>query len=137
MDICKNKGYNPIKSLDHTNLKFDVITMFECFEHFDYEGRIKQVELINKLLKNKGTVILSFPNIKSMLSLIHYNNNPEHKMPYLIEKNITKIFYNYLIVDKIYFNPWLNPLKIIHCWLTGLNFNAVYNNVCYVFRRIN
>lgn len=135
LEICKNKGYNSIDSLNRLNLKFDVITMFECFEHLTYEDRVRQVEVINKLLYNDGYLILSFPHIKSVLSLQHYHDNPEHKMPYPLEKNLTKFFYNYEIVDKLYFNPWLNPLNVLHCILTGLSLNAIYNNVCYILRK--
>lgn len=135
LDICKKKGYNSVNTLNKLNLKFDVITMFECFEHLDYGERVKHVEIINKLLKDNGYFILSFPYIKSMLSLQHYHDNPEHKMPYPLEKNLTKFFYNYKIIDKLYFNPWLNPLKVLHCVLTGLSFNVIYNNICYVLVR--
>lgn len=133
--ICKKKGYNAVGSLTKINLKFDIITMFECFEHLTYEERVKQVGLIDKFLKNNGYLILSFPHVKSMLSVIHYSDNPEHKFPYVHEKNLLKYFYNYEIVDRVYFNPWLNPLKILNCLVTGLSFNAIYNNVGYVLRK--
>lgn len=135
LKICKNKKYNPIESIINIKIKFNVITMFECFEHLDYDSRIKQVEIINKLLKNNGYIILSFPHTRSILSIIHYNDNPEHKMPYITDNNLLKFFYNYKIIDKIYFNPWLNPLKMIHCIISGLSINAIYNNVGYVLRR--
>lgn len=132
--ICKNKGYSLVKNLNTVKTKFNVITMFECFEHLDYEARLLQKKFIDTHLKDGGYFVLSFPNIKSILSLIHYNDNPEHKMPYPLESNIKKIFYNYDIIDRLYFNPWVNPIKIFHCLITGMDFNAVYNNVCYVLR---
>ncbi len=135
LDICKNKKFNPVYSLKTLKIKFDVITLFECFEHMDYKERFVQVDAINKILKKDGYVVLSFPHIRSMLSILHYGDNPEHQEPYPSEKNIIKFFQGYEIIAKKYFNPWLNPLKILHCWFTGLSFNAVYNNVCYILRK--
>jgi hypothetical protein len=137
LKICKEKSYTPINDLNKTKGKFNVITMFECFEHLDYEGRLEQIDFINKKLEKDGYFIMSFPYVSSLLSLIHYNDNPEHKMPYPIEKNIRSLFANYEFVDKIYFNPWLNPIKILHCILTGLDSKAYYNNICYVLRKKN
>lgn len=135
LNICKDKGYNPVGSIKDLKNKFDVITLFECFEHIDYRARFKQVEEINKLLKSNGYVVLSFPNVMSFLSILHYGDNPEHQEPYPSDINIVKFFQGYKIIAKKYFNPWLNPLKIIHCILTGMSFNAIYNNVCFVLRR--
>ena len=137
LEICKKKGYNPVSSLTNLKLKFGVITMFECFEHLDYKERFNQVKIINNLLKSNGYVVLSFPHVSSFLSILHYGDNPEHQEPYPSSRNITKFFSNYEIVEITYFNPWLNPFKILHCIITGLSFNAIYNNVCYVLKKKN
>lgn len=137
LELCRKKGYTHVDSLQNVKIKFNVITLFECFEHFDFGGRARLAQKIDKMLSSDGLVIISFPHVKSVLSMQHYFDNPEHKIPYPSETNLLKIFSDYSVVDKIYFNPWLNPLKVIHCILTGLTFNAIYNNVCYVLRRKN
>ncbi len=135
LDICRKKGYFPVKNLKNLKDKFDIIAMFECFEHLTYEGRLEYVRFVGKRLKRGGYFIISFPHISSMFSLIHYSDNPEHKMPYPIEANLKRMFGDFDFVDKIYFNPWLNPLKVLHCLITGLSLNAIYNNVCYILRK--
>ncbi len=135
LQICKRKGYTPVRALKNMKNKFDVITLFECFEHLTYAQRQEYVAFIEESLKSKGYVVLSFPHIKSMLSILHYYDNPEHKEPFPLESNLMKFFENFTIVGKTYLSPWVHPLKVIHCVLTGLSLNAVYNNVCFVLQK--
>src|SRR3989344_7424738 len=130
-NIAKNKGYVAHESLN-IKQKFDVITAFECLEHLDVVGRVKYSRLIDNMLKIDGYVVMSFPHINSLLAVLNYYDNIEHKPPYIKEKHILSLFPNFKIVKKRFVNPWLNPIKQLHCLLTGLSFNSIFNNVVYV-----
>ena len=74
-------------------------------------------------------------NVKSVLAMQNYFNNIEHSIPIVNERNLRTMFENYDVVERTYLNPWLNPLKILHSFLTGFGFSAIYNNVMYVLRK--
>ncbi|GEM_PF-3516235 len=135
LEICKKKGYTPVKNIKKLEGKFNVITLFECFEHLSYEQRIVYGKWIEDKLVDGGIVVLSFPYICSMLSLVHYYDNPEHKEPFPRESHLNVFFAKCAIKKRVYLSPWLNPIKIIHCVLTGLSMNAIHNNICFVLKK--
>ena len=134
LEIAKKKGYTTCKSLNLKE-KFNVITMFEVIEHLDVNQKIEYVKIINKILSDNGYLILSFPNVRSILSMQNYFNNIEHKTPIMNENNLKILFSNYKIIHKSYLNPWVNPLKVWHSFVTGFGFSAIFNNVLLVLKK--
>lgn len=134
LEIARKKGYNAIKSLN-VKEKFNVVTMFEVFEHLSVDEKIKYVKILDKLLVDGGYLALSFPNVKSVLSMQNYFNNIEHKVPIMNENNLRIFFHDFRVIRKVYLNPWLNPLKVLHSFITGLGFNAIYNNILFILKK--
>lgn len=134
LEIARKKGYKPVNNLSLKE-KFNVITMFEVIEHLGMPMKLEYARIIDNLLDDNGYLIISFPNVKSVLAQQNYFNNLEHKTPVLNENNIKVLFSDYRIVHRRYINPWLNPLKILHSFFTGYGYKAVYNNVLFVMRK--
>lgn len=132
--IAEKKGYNALKALD-VKEKFRIITLFEVIEHLEVDDKIKLAQQVSKLLTDDGYVFVSFPHSRSILAMQHYFDNIEHKAPIMNDYNFKIIFNDYRIVSKVYLNPWINPLKVIHSFITGYGFDAIYNNVLYVLQK--
>ncbi len=134
LSIAEKKGYITQKNLNITK-KFDVISMIEVFEHLTIDERIEIANKINAMLKPGGYLLMTFPYVKSFLSVANYFDNLEHKAPYVKVDGVLRIFENYALIEKMPFSPWLNPLKILSCLLTGLSADSIYNSVCLVLQK--
>lgn len=78
MDVDKGFSHD-YSSLDEIDEQFDLITLLEVIEHLELEEGVKMLGRLNELLVNKGTLILSTPNI------FHPNRfwqNTDHKVAY-------------------------------------------------------
>jgi len=133
--IAKKKGY---KTHDTLQLReqFDIVTLFEVLEHLSMEERIHYATLLDKLVKKDGYLILSFPHVRSFLSVITYFDNQDHKVPYPKVKSLHYLFENFKQEKIFYFTPYVNPLKVLHCLVSGLSWNAMYNSVGIVLKKI-
>lgn len=62
-----NKGFTlyigSLNSIDFHDQKFDLITMYHVFEHLTTPN--EDIEIIKKLLKHNGKLVISIPNINS------------------------------------------------------------------------
>ncbi len=132
--IAKGKGYTPHDTIVVTD-SFDVVSMIEVFEHLTIEDRIKVAGQINKILKPNGFILMTFPHVRSSLSVVRYFDNLEHKVPYVKEDGVLRIFEGYKLVAKKHFTPWLNPVKIISCLITGASLDSIYNSICLVLQK--
>jgi len=134
LKIANSKGYATHKTLDIKGT-FDVISLIEVFEHLTIEDRVKYAQIIDKVLKPGRYLLMTFPHVKSFLSVANYFDNLDHKAPYAKVDGALRIFEGYGLIRKKYFSPWLNPLKIISCLATGLSLDAVYNSICLVLQK--
>jgi 2-polyprenyl-3-methyl-5-hydroxy-6-metoxy-1,4-benzoquinol methylase len=125
-----DRGFQVFGSLDEINETFDVITMFDVLEHLDDETRNKYIAWINEHLRPGGYLIISTPNINNFYMLRWFWDNPEHKRPYT-DVAIRRLFNNYDIRKKE-IHPFVNPLKILRCWLAGTSF---YTAVVYFMKK--
>jgi 2-polyprenyl-3-methyl-5-hydroxy-6-metoxy-1,4-benzoquinol methylase len=78
MDIDRG-FYHDYYSLDEIDEQFDLITLLEVIEHLELEEGVKMLGRLNELLVNRGTLILSTPNV------FHPNRfwqNTDHKVAY-------------------------------------------------------
>ncbi len=114
-----NKIANFIDNISKIKKKFDVITAFEVIEHMDYYQLVKFKKNIDKLLKKGGKLIISTPNIKNLEVMSSFWDDPQHKRPYTIN-SIERLFDKYKIIEKKYFSPLKNPIKIVRNLLLGL-----------------
>ena len=135
LKIATKKGYIAHKDLASIKETFDVVTMFEVLEHLTIEERIHYAVLLSKLVKKDGYLILSFPHVKSFLSVVNYFNNQDHKTPYPKVMGLKYLFDHFQQKEVKYFTPWVNPIKILQSLATGLSWNAVYNNVAIVLKK--
>ena len=62
MDIDRNQ-YHDFYSLDEINETFNVILLIEVIEHMELEEGLKMLTKIHALLKEKGCLIITTPNI--------------------------------------------------------------------------
>lgn len=134
-EIAKKKGYTYYSFLN-TNEKFNVIVMFEVIEHLDIQTKIEYAAKLKDLLADGGRLIITFPNVQSLLTFQNYSNNLEHKFPIMNKHNMNFLFGdNFKIVHREYLKPWVNPLKILHSLIIGFGYTAIFNNVMYVLKK--
>lgn len=88
IQICKEKGLNvELVSnttewlLQHKN-SFDVITMFDVFEHVPQEQTVELLKACKEALTQTGIMILQVPNIQSAESYLHRYNDLTHVFGY-------------------------------------------------------
>ncbi len=132
--IAEKKGYIPHTTLEMKE-RFDVVTMFEVIEHLTMDERVQYAAILTTLIKPGGYLILSFPHIKSYLSVVNYFDNQDHKIPYVKVFGLTYLFEQFTQEKVMYFTPWVNPLKILLSLVTALSFTGIYNNVCVVLKK--
>jgi len=134
LKIAKEKGYSAHKFLDASG-QFDVISMVDVFEHLTIDERIEIVKKIDGMLLPGGYVLMTFPHVKSFLSVANYFDNIEHKAPYVKVDGVMRLFETYSLLIKKPFSPWLSPFKIISCIATGLSIDSIYNSMCLVLQK--
>ena len=75
VEVIKRTGVEAycldINELDHPG-RYSVISMADVLEHMPYPGRV--LEVVHKLLSNNGALLLSMPNMDSMLWKTLNNN---------------------------------------------------------------
>ena len=101
-----NIQLNTFKNFDYAGKKFDVVTMFEYFEHeLDPNYTLKKVK---KLLKENGLLVIELPNIESFLFKIFGKNwvnldlprHVFHYSPITITKILKKNGYEIIKIEQ-------------------------------------
>jgi len=92
---------------------FDVITLFHVFEHL--AEPVKTLEIIQKILKTDGKLIMSFPNIDSFQSNVFKGKwlhlDPPRHLFFFKPKDFVKEMqqYGFELVSETYFSTEQNP----------------------------
>jgi predicted SAM-dependent methyltransferase len=127
----QKKGYNFIDKLN-TNIKFDVITIFEVIEHLSYKEIIELFVKIKKMLKKNGIIIISTPNPANLDNIEYFWGNMQHIRPYNKYAIINFFSDEYNLIKYDYFWRVINPIKILRNLILGF---VPFTNHLFVFKR--
>lgn len=102
---------------DYTPRSYALITMFHVFEHL--EEPVQMLEDIDKLLKENGSLVISFPNIDSFQSRFFKGRwlhlDPPRHLLFFKPKDFKALMQKrgYEIVSEKYFCPEQNPFGLV------------------------
>jgi len=104
---------------------FDTITLFHVFEHL--EKPKETLEIISKILKKNGLLILTFPNISSWQAKLFkgnwYHLDPPRHLIFFNPENFIKIMdtLGFALKKKSYFSFEQNPYGWVQSILNSIN----------------
>ncbi len=96
---------------------FEVITMFHVFEHLTEPK--KTLEIISNIIKNNGTLIISFPNISSLQSKMFKGKwlhlDPPRHLIFFHAKDFIKVLetYGFILIREKYISTEQNVYGMI------------------------
>lgn len=105
---------------------FDAITLFHVFEHLHEPKKILQI--ISKILKSDGILMISFPNIDSLQSRIFKGNwlhlDPPRHLFFFSPKDFEKIIHDlgYELIDRKFLSFEQNPYGMVQSILNKFSF---------------
>jgi 2-polyprenyl-3-methyl-5-hydroxy-6-metoxy-1,4-benzoquinol methylase len=105
---------------EFSNHQFDVITLFHVFEHLQEPEAY--LDIVDKILKPNGYLVISFPNIDSWQSLFFKGKwlhlDPPRHLFFFKPKHFKKIMHErgYSLIDEQHFSIEQNPYGAIQSW---------------------
>jgi SAM-dependent methyltransferase len=118
-----NLKIGALTDTDFAENSFDAITLFHVFEHLDKPR--ETLDIIGKLLKKDGILILSFPNISGWQSKVFkanwYHLDPPRHLVFFDPSDIIEIMKSrgYAIVKKNWFSFEQNPYGWVQSFLNS------------------
>lgn len=109
---------------DFTQEYFHAVTLFHVFEHL--EEPKETLEIIRKVLKKNGVLLMTFPNISGWQAKIFkgkwYHLDPPRHLVFFIPDDLVKIMNDmgFALIRKIYFSFEQNPYGWVQSILNSL-----------------
>ncbi len=109
---------------DFSKETFDVITLFHVFEHLAEPERT--IDIISKILKKEGVLVMSFPNIDSIQSRIFKGRwlhlDPPRHLFFFTPKDFIELMKNrgFKLIRQKYFSAEQNPYGMVQSILNVL-----------------
>jgi SAM-dependent methyltransferase len=132
-EVKLKTGY--LKEDDFPEEYFHAVTLFHVFEHLEEPKRT--LEIIQKILKKNGVLILSFPNISGWQAKIFkgkwYHLDPPRHLIFFAPDDLAKIINDmgFMLVRKNYFSFEQNP----YGWVQSI-LNSVGSRREYLYEKL-
>jgi len=116
-----NLKIGSLEQNDFSNNYFDAITLFHVIEHLTEPKQV--LEIIEKIIKPRGIVVFSFPNIASLQAIIFKGKwlhlDPPRHLFFFSPRDFINIMQNYgfKVVKKHYFSLEQNPFGAVQSTL--------------------
>ncbi len=120
-----NLNTNFLQENYYTNNFFDAVCMFHVFEHLSNPNEV--LDIVSKILKNNGILIMSFPNIASWQAFIFKGKwlhlDPPRHLFFFKPQHFIKLMQlkGYEVVKTRYFSIEQNPFGAIQSFLNLFN----------------
>jgi 2-polyprenyl-3-methyl-5-hydroxy-6-metoxy-1,4-benzoquinol methylase len=121
-EIILKKGY--LNSSDFPEGFFDAITLFHVFEHL--EKPKEMLEIIEKILKKNGVLVMTFPNIKSWQAKMFrgkwYHLDPPRHLVFFEPQDLIEMMSDmgFTVIEKKYLSFEQNPYGWVQSILNAM-----------------